>query len=84
MELVKLGKKGQVTIPKAVLKHIGIDDETPMLVETTDEGAIVLRQAGVYPIEQYSEARLREFETTNKLPKNIEDRLRQQTDKDKR
>lgn len=68
MELVKLGKKGQLTIPKSILKAIGIADETPLLVETTGDGGIILRQAAVYPIELYSEQRSREFEKLNTVP----------------
>lgn len=37
MELVKLGKKGQLTIPKSILRAAGITDETPLLVESTGE-----------------------------------------------
>ena len=61
MEMVKLGKKGQVSIPKSVLKRVGITGEAPLLVETTEDGAIVLRQAAVYPLEIYSDARVKEF-----------------------
>jgi len=61
MEIVKLGKKGQVSIPKSILQQIGITGEAPLLVETTEDGAIVLRQAAVYPVEIYSDARLKEF-----------------------
>jgi AbrB family looped-hinge helix DNA binding protein len=61
MEMVKLGKKGQVSIPKAVLKRVGIAGEVPLLVETTEDGAIVLRQAAVYPVEMYSDNRIDEF-----------------------
>ena len=35
MELVKLGKKGQISIPRSVLRRVGIDTATPMLVDTT-------------------------------------------------
>ena len=61
MEMVKLGKKGQVSIPKSVLKRVGLTGEAPLLVETTEDGAIVLRQAAVYPVEIYSDARVKEF-----------------------
>jgi len=61
MDMVKLGKKGQVSIPKSVLKRVGINGETPLLVETSEDGAIILRQAAVYPLEVYSDARIREF-----------------------
>ena len=61
MELVKLGRSGQVSIPRAVLKRLGIGPETMMLVEVTVDGGILLRPAGVYPIEIYSDERIAEF-----------------------
>ena len=67
MELVKLGKSGQVSIPRAVLRRLGITGGQAFLVETTPDGAIVLTQAGVYPIEMYSDARIREFDDADRL-----------------
>jgi AbrB family looped-hinge helix DNA binding protein len=67
MELVKLGKRGQVSIPRAVLRRLGISGEQTLLVDTTADGSIVLRQAGVYPLEIYGEERLREFEESDRL-----------------
>jgi len=67
MDMVKLGKKGQVSIPKAVLKRVGITGEVPLLVETTEDGAIILRQAAVYPVEIYSDARIKEFLDEDRL-----------------
>jgi AbrB family looped-hinge helix DNA binding protein len=61
METVKLGKKGQISIPKAILDALGLEGEMLLLAEATDNGAILLRPAGVYPIEIYSDARVREF-----------------------
>ncbi len=52
-----------------------ISEDAPLLVETTNDGAIVLRQAGVYPIETYSDARIREFEKMNTIPPAIESRV---------
>jgi len=75
VELVKLGKKGQITIPRSILKAIGISDATPLLVEATDDGAIVLRQAGVYPIELYTDTRIKEFEQSNTIPPDLEKRV---------
>jgi len=68
VELVKLGKKGQVTIPRSILRASGIPDESPLLVETTPDGAIVLRQAAVYPIEMYTEEQIAEYERSNTVP----------------
>lgn len=67
MQLVKVGSKGQVSIPRSVLERLGIRERTPMLVEVTEDGAILLRQAGVYPIEIYSEERIREFDRADRL-----------------
>jgi len=56
-----------VSIPRSVLERLGIRERTPMLVEVTEDGAILLRQAGVYPIEIYSEERIREFDRADRL-----------------
>ena len=37
------------------------------MVEATDDGAVILRPAAVYPIELYSDARVKEFERGNQL-----------------
>lgn len=75
MDLVKLGKKGQVTIPKAVLRRAGIVENAPLLVAAASDGSIVLRQAGVYPIELYTDERIAEFERENAIPPELERRV---------
>ena len=67
MDTVKLGKKGQISIPKAVLDRLGLEAETLLLVETTEGGEILLRPAGVYPVEVYSDARVREFHAEDEM-----------------
>jgi AbrB family looped-hinge helix DNA binding protein len=67
MELVRVGKKGQLSLPKAVLEQLGIKGEVFMVLETTPDGGILLRQAGVYPLEIYSEERLKEFEEADRM-----------------
>ena len=76
MELLKLGTKGQVTIPRAILRSVGLAGDTPLLVETTPEGAILLRPAAVYPIEIYSDERVEEFERENAVPDALQARVR--------
>lgn len=76
MDLVKLGKKGQVTIPRAVLRTVGLEGDAPLLVETTADGAIVLRPAAVYPIEIYSDDRIEEFESENEVSSALQERIR--------
>lgn len=67
MDVVRLGKKGQISLPKAVLKRLGLSGEALLLVDVTAEGSIVLRPAGVYPIEVYSEKRVREFQAEDRI-----------------
>ncbi len=76
MELVKLGKKGQVTIPRAILRSVGLTGDAPLLVDATPDGAIVLRPAAVYPIEIYSDKRVLEFERENSVPADLQVRVR--------
>lgn len=61
MEIVRLGKKGQISLPRAVLRRLGLGGAALLLVDVTPEGGILLRPAGVYPIELYSEKRIKEF-----------------------
>ncbi len=67
MDVVKLGSKGQVSIPTAVLARLGLAGGRHLIVETTEDGAIVLRPAGICPIERYSDERLAEFEDEGRM-----------------
>ncbi len=67
MERVRLGKKGQVSIPRSILKRLGLTGDVALLVDATSDGAIVLRPAAVYPIELYSDERVREFDESDRM-----------------
>jgi AbrB family looped-hinge helix DNA binding protein len=67
MDVVKLGRKGQVSLPAAVLRKLGLEGKATLLVEATEDGALILRPAAVYPVELYSEARINEFEAADRL-----------------
>ena len=58
MDIVKLGKKGQLSLPAGVLRKLGLEGATTLMVEATDDGTVILRPAAVYPIELYSDTRL--------------------------
>lgn len=75
MDLIRLGRKGQVTIPKSVLKQARIADNAPLLVSAAADGSIVLRQAGVYPIELYTDERIAQLERENTIPVELERRV---------
>ena len=76
METAKLGKRGQVSIPKAVLDQLGIESETVLLVEATEDGSIILRPAGVYPVEIYSDARVAEFMEEDQISDDLRERIK--------
>ena len=65
MDIVKLGKKGQLSLPAGVLRKLGLEGAATLMVEATDDGAVILRPAAVYPIELYSDARVKAFERGN-------------------
>ena len=81
MNMTRLGKKGQVSIPKSVLDHLGLEPETVLLVESTADGAILLRPAAVYPVEHYSDARVREFLDEDRMTAPERTRVRRRTRK---
>lgn len=65
---VKLGKKGQVTIPKMILRSSGATDGMPVLVEANGDGCILLGPATVSPVERYADRRVAELERENTGP----------------
>lgn len=76
MKVVKFGKEGQVSIPKAILDRLGIEGGQMMLVHATEDGSIVLRPTGIYPVEIYSDERISEFLAENELPADVGARVR--------
>jgi bifunctional DNA-binding transcriptional regulator/antitoxin component of YhaV-PrlF toxin-antitoxin module len=45
VELAKLSRKGQLSIPKRLLKALGVEGEAYFLVEPAPEGGLLLRPA---------------------------------------
>ncbi len=76
MDAIRLGKKGQLSLPAAVLRKMGIQGAATLLIETTDDGAVILRPAAVYPVEVYTEARMKEFEDANRVTESEAARVR--------
>ena len=67
MPLVVLGEKGQVTIPRLVRKQMHLNGGDPLLLDVAPDGSIVLKPAGVYPVEIYTQERLMKFARENRL-----------------
>jgi AbrB family looped-hinge helix DNA binding protein len=76
MDIVKLGKKGQLSLPAGVLRKLGLRGSATLIVEATDEGTVILRPAAVYPIELYTDARIKEFDEANRLTESEKARVR--------
>jgi len=81
MNTTRLGKKGQVSIPKTVLDRLGLEPETVLLVESTADGAILLRPAAIYPVELYSDSRVREFLDEDRMTRAEAVRVRKRSGK---
>ena len=83
MEAVKLGKNGQLAIPRAVMKRLNLKGDETLLLDVSDDGVIRLRPAAVLPIEIYSPARIREFDSETEVDQatraRVRDRLIQRT-----
>ena len=62
MDSVKLGRNGQIAIPRAVMKRLALKGDETLLLDVTDDGATRLRPAAVLPVEMYSDARIQELE----------------------
>jgi AbrB family looped-hinge helix DNA binding protein len=67
VESVKLGKNGQIAIPRAVMKRLALTGNETLLLDVTEDGAIRLRPAAVLPLEMYSDARIHEFESATEV-----------------
>ena len=75
MEAVKLGKNGQIAIPRAVMKRLNLKGDETLLLEVSDDGVIRLRPAAVLPIELYSAGRIREFESETSVDEGTRTRV---------
>lgn len=67
MELVKLGRKGQVSIPAALMRRLGLEGDSWLIADVSEDGALVLRPAGVYQIEICTDERIKEFEEEGRI-----------------
>ena len=61
---LELGPKGAITLPKKMREKFDLRDRSLISLEETPEG-ILIRPAVAFPIENYSNERLEEFEMEN-------------------
>jgi len=58
---VTINQRGNLTLPAAIRKEMGLSANDQMIVETTAEG-ILLRPAITMPLKIYTDERIAEFE----------------------
>jgi AbrB family looped-hinge helix DNA binding protein len=62
--IVSINQRGVLTLPKDIRVRYGLEEGGQIVVEETDDG-ILLRPAITFPIESYSDERVKEFENNN-------------------
>ena len=67
METVKLGRNGQLSLPRAVMKRLHLQGNETLLLDVSEDGVIRLRPAAVLPIEVYTPERVAEFERESEV-----------------
>lgn len=56
-----------MSLSRRAMERLGLEGGETMLLDITDDGAIVLRLAGAYPLEVYSDQRVEEFLEENEV-----------------
>ena len=64
MKILRLGRDGRVTIPRAFLRRLGAEPGSILTAEVRDEREIVLR---ALPVEAYDDERVAEFVEEDRL-----------------
>ncbi len=65
MNIVKINSRGTLTLPKAMRQRLGVKGGGQMIVEEREDG-LLLRPGVAFPIEIYTEERIKEFEREEK------------------
>ena len=69
MTIVSLSSKGQLTLPEAVRKRLGLAKGDMLAVEEKD-GQIILKPVSVLPVRMYSDDEIAAWEKENALTDN--------------
>lgn len=62
MKTIPINERGTLTLPKPLRQRLGLTRGGFVFVEESMDG-VILRPAVAFPIEMYSDERLKEFET---------------------
>jgi len=58
---IQINQRGTLTLPKALRRRLGLEKGGVVMAEESGDG-VLLKPAVAFPVEMYSESRIREFE----------------------
>jgi antitoxin component of MazEF toxin-antitoxin module len=67
LNTVRLGRNGQLSLPRSVMKRLHLQGNETLLLDVSEDGVIQLRPAAVLPIEMYTPERIAEFERESEV-----------------
>jgi AbrB family looped-hinge helix DNA binding protein len=67
-KIVSVNGRGSLTLPKDVRNRLGIAKGGQVILDVNESGEVSLRPGAVFPVEIYSEVRIKEFEAMNNGP----------------
>ena len=62
---IQINERGTLTLPKELRKRLGLEKGGVIIAEVSDNG-IILKPAVAFPIEMYTDSRIKEFEKEDK------------------
>ncbi|MGA1841763.1 MAG: AbrB/MazE/SpoVT family DNA-binding domain-containing protein [bacterium] len=62
---IQINERGTLTLPKELRKRLGLEKGGVIIAEVSDDG-IILKPAVAFPIEMYTNSRIKEFEEEDK------------------
>jgi bifunctional DNA-binding transcriptional regulator/antitoxin component of YhaV-PrlF toxin-antitoxin module len=65
MTTIQVNERGSLTLPKSLRKKLGIERGGVVMAELSTEG-LVLKPAVSFPIELYSDERIKEFDRADR------------------
>lgn len=67
-KLISINERGTLTLPRDVRDSLGVTRGGQLILDVAPDGAVSLRAGAVFPVEVYSEERIREFGEMNEAP----------------
>lgn len=65
-QTVLISERGQITLPSAIRKKYALTQETPLILEDTEQG-ILLKKASMIPLKVYSDQEVEDWVREDKI-----------------